>query len=305
MVLFICHASEDKPDFVRPLAEKLRDEHEVWYDEYEITLGDSLLATINAGLRRCDFGVVVFSPAFFRPDKKWPMTELGGLFALETQNRKIILPILKDIPREEFVKLLPIMGDRVTVNASNGIERVIEEINLAVQVAERNRQFSVAASAVHRAKALDKKVRERSAASRLLQMPAGATLVSDAAQSLYRALQIDFDAISADSSELRFTTKANENAFTAEGPRRVTLQVYLRDIYVNQASTAQLIGRIFLRQRPLFGDAAMETLSEVSFRPTFQNGEEVVWINEDGQTLSGSEVVGALIHRVIDCFDKE
>ena len=40
---FICHASEDKDGFVRPLAERLvRDHVEVWYDEFSLTVGDSL-----------------------------------------------------------------------------------------------------------------------------------------------------------------------------------------------------------------------------------------------------------------------
>jgi hypothetical protein len=41
--LFICHASEDKDGFVRPLAETLRTKGlKVWYDEFTLTLGDSL-----------------------------------------------------------------------------------------------------------------------------------------------------------------------------------------------------------------------------------------------------------------------
>ena len=41
--IFISHASEDKDDFVRPLAEQLDslDDYEVWYDEYELTWGDN------------------------------------------------------------------------------------------------------------------------------------------------------------------------------------------------------------------------------------------------------------------------
>jgi hypothetical protein len=59
MLLFICHVSEDKDDFVAPLAAELHKKYEVWYDEYELTLGDSLPEKIDDGLKRCDFGVVV------------------------------------------------------------------------------------------------------------------------------------------------------------------------------------------------------------------------------------------------------
>jgi hypothetical protein len=41
--VFICHAAEDKDDFVRPLAERLRENRlEVWYDEFSLRIGDSL-----------------------------------------------------------------------------------------------------------------------------------------------------------------------------------------------------------------------------------------------------------------------
>ena len=49
--VFICHASEDKDEFVRPLAEALKSNHiEVWYDEFALYVGDSLREAIDRGL---------------------------------------------------------------------------------------------------------------------------------------------------------------------------------------------------------------------------------------------------------------
>jgi hypothetical protein len=46
--LFLSHASEDKDDFVRPLAEALLESgFDVWLDEIKITLGDSILKQIE------------------------------------------------------------------------------------------------------------------------------------------------------------------------------------------------------------------------------------------------------------------
>ena len=50
--IFLSHASEDQPDFVRPLAEALSgftEQFKVWYSEYELTLGDKLLKKIDEG----------------------------------------------------------------------------------------------------------------------------------------------------------------------------------------------------------------------------------------------------------------
>lgn len=64
--VFICHASEDKEDFVRPLAEALRQENvEVWYDEFTLRLGDSIRRSIDKGLKQSRFGLVVLSKGCF------------------------------------------------------------------------------------------------------------------------------------------------------------------------------------------------------------------------------------------------
>lgn len=102
--VFISHASEDKENFVRPLANKLTSMNvKVWYDEFTLKVGDSLSEKINEGLSKSDYGIVVLSKNFF--NKEWPRTELA---ALETKavnsGRKIILPIWLDITKEEVAK---------------------------------------------------------------------------------------------------------------------------------------------------------------------------------------------------------
>lgn len=82
--VFICHASEDKDSLVRPLAHALRDrELSVWYDEFELRIGDSLRQKIDRGLARSHFGIVVLSTAFF--GKGWANYELDGLVTRAAQ----------------------------------------------------------------------------------------------------------------------------------------------------------------------------------------------------------------------------
>jgi hypothetical protein len=90
--VFICHASEDKSGIARPLAGLLRDAgYRVWYDEFSLTVGDSLRSSIDKGLAESNFGVVILSKAFF--GKPWPQQELNGLASKETQGNKVILPV--------------------------------------------------------------------------------------------------------------------------------------------------------------------------------------------------------------------
>jgi hypothetical protein len=49
--VFISHASEDKDGFVRPLARALAQLGvSVWFDEFEIEIGDSISRSIDRGL---------------------------------------------------------------------------------------------------------------------------------------------------------------------------------------------------------------------------------------------------------------
>ena len=84
---FISHASEDKDDFVRGLAEALEAKGaKVWYDEFYAESGEIVLRReIDRGLANSRFGVVVLSKHFF--NKEWPQKELDGLVSLEVEGR--------------------------------------------------------------------------------------------------------------------------------------------------------------------------------------------------------------------------
>jgi hypothetical protein len=137
ITLFLSHASEDKNDFVRPLAERLSADFKVWYDEYSLTLGDSLLQKINEGLKTSDYGVVVLSEAFF--SKHWTKAELDGLFSLESDNKKVILPIWHSVDVNEVRDFSPILAGRLGVRTESGLDRVIHEIKVAVGLANRQK----------------------------------------------------------------------------------------------------------------------------------------------------------------------
>jgi hypothetical protein len=60
--VFICHASEDKEHFVRPLVVQLQQQHvAVWYDDFTLQLGDSIRRAIDVGLAESRFDVVVLT----------------------------------------------------------------------------------------------------------------------------------------------------------------------------------------------------------------------------------------------------
>jgi hypothetical protein len=73
--IFTSHASEDKVEVARPLANILSTKGmKVWLDESELFVGDRLRAKIDEGLAHSQFGIVILSPSFF--SKHWPQAEL-------------------------------------------------------------------------------------------------------------------------------------------------------------------------------------------------------------------------------------
>jgi hypothetical protein len=131
--VFLSHASEDKDLVVRPLADALTAEGwKVWYDEFELIVGDSLNRSINAGLAACDFGVVVLSPHFFA--KEWPQRELDGLTAREIGiDGKVILPVWHDLSHAEVARHSPTLADRFAVSTSEGAEAVAHKLSEAIR----------------------------------------------------------------------------------------------------------------------------------------------------------------------------
>jgi len=129
--VFICHASEDKEAFVRELAEALSKYLRVWYDEFSLSLGDSLRRKIDYGISHSRYGIVVLSEDFFRKD--WPQKELDGLVAKERNFDKVILPIWHGVTREQVASFSPILADRVAVSSDEGMDNVVKEILKAIR----------------------------------------------------------------------------------------------------------------------------------------------------------------------------
>lgn len=126
--VFICHASEDKESFVRPLADNLRSNHvEVWYDEFTINVGDSLRESIDRGLASSRFGIVVISPSFF--EKRWTKRELNGLVTREmAEDRRLILPIWHNVDHSDVLEFSPPLADIRAVSSSSGMESVVDDL---------------------------------------------------------------------------------------------------------------------------------------------------------------------------------
>lgn len=133
---FICHASEDKDEIARPLAHALAARGaSVWFDEFELQIGDSLRRRISEALVRARAGVVILSPHFFA--KEWPQWELDGLTARELSDEpNIVLPVWHRVGYAEVARYSPPLADRFAARAADGVDVVASQIMQRLRVAD-------------------------------------------------------------------------------------------------------------------------------------------------------------------------
>lgn len=126
--VFISHASEDKDAIVRPLANALIAENlVVWFDEFELRIGDSLRRKIDRGLAKSRVGLVVLSHAFIA--KGWTNYELDGIVTRTVDGEQILLPIWHNISKNEVVEYSPSLADKVARSTStHTVDEIASEI---------------------------------------------------------------------------------------------------------------------------------------------------------------------------------
>lgn len=126
--VFISHASEDKDEIVRPLAIALKNAGlSVWYDEFELKIGDSLRQKIDRGLAKSRFGIVVLSKSFIK--KGWTNYELDGIITKVVSGEQVLLPIWHNITKQEVVDFSPSIADKLARNTANfTVEEIADEI---------------------------------------------------------------------------------------------------------------------------------------------------------------------------------
>lgn len=126
--VFVSHASEDKEDVARPLVMALRERGvKVWFDEFELRIGDSLRRKIDRGLASSRFGLVVLSPFFIA--KGWTGYELDGMVSRAVSKEQVMLPIWHKLSHAEVMAFSPSLADKVARNTTtHAIEDIAEEI---------------------------------------------------------------------------------------------------------------------------------------------------------------------------------
>ena len=130
--VFISYASEDREAVAKPLAELLAALGiKVWFDQFNLKIGDSLRRKIDEGLATCEYGIVILSPSFF--GKHYTNRELDGLAQREVDGKKVILPIWVGIDEKQVRQFSPPLADRIAARWEEGIASVVTQIIQAIK----------------------------------------------------------------------------------------------------------------------------------------------------------------------------
>lgn len=122
--VFISYSSKDR-NLASKLATDLKSRGlNVWYDQWELKVGDSLISRIGAGIRVQDYLIVILSKASVK--SPWVMKELSaGLIRELEEKRVVVLPLVIedcDIP--------PLLSDKIYAdfreNYSSGLNRLLD-----------------------------------------------------------------------------------------------------------------------------------------------------------------------------------
>ena len=127
--VFISHASEDKTSFVKPLVTELTNEKvSFFYDDLSIGWGKSVRQSLDEGILRSKFCVVVISKPFL--EKYWTNYELDGFLQKEAKNRTtVVLPIWLNITHDEVYSVSPTLANRrAIIGNSLTVEEIVEGI---------------------------------------------------------------------------------------------------------------------------------------------------------------------------------
>jgi hypothetical protein len=290
--VLISYAHADKA-FARELKAELDQFCDVWIDEDDLKVGDSLFGQISKGLSEADYAVVILTPSYI--GSTWTTRELAGLIALEETTKKLILPVWKDIDRAGIVAFSPIIADILAAQADLGAAAVAQSLRLAIESASRAVELAKRTTSGERLSALGRHLKAKAEAEARLRTPEGV-----------EQTRVDFalilDHLEAElkgsvSTELQFQIRRQAGSLVAHTRDQVSLHVEYRPTFMNDATRAELRVRVFKRMDPPV--EAVPILRNLTYKPWFAAGM-TVWKRGEKEVHSDEMVVDAILAMLHD-----
>jgi hypothetical protein len=123
---FVSYASEQRTE-AREIAGALKAlGFDIWYDELNLRVGDSLLGRIEQGLADSKAGVLLISREYL--DKPWTRAEMDSLVRDYVQGAKKLVPIRLGVSADDVAAKSPILGGVLSLDFSVGLPQLVDEV---------------------------------------------------------------------------------------------------------------------------------------------------------------------------------
>lgn len=297
--VMISYASEDG-DYARALRDELAKFCDVWFDQDQIKVGDSLFEQINRGLGSSEFAVVVLTPHYI--EKKWTNNELAGFMALEEKTRKIILPIWKDITRDQVAQFSGILADRSAAKASDGMPAVASQLRSVIETTKRAVELATRPVAADRLAAFGRDLHTKAQTQARLETTEGVNQVKAGAEALLARLETTLS--QAQSDGLQFNIKREPGHLTAHTRNRLSLGVSFQVHYINSLRDTPLRIGVFRRRDPFEKETGPGLLDERKLDGWLENGT-VVWRENERKVYTSEQVVELALDLLLRTLQRE
>lgn len=138
--VFISYAHADSREVVKQLVGELKTMGlDVWQDDIEMSLGDSIRKSIDDGFSNSRYGIVVCSESYFEGTSEW---EFNGLVKKHIKEGDVILPLLHGVNHEYVFDQSPSLADLVseTITEDN-VESIATSIYRVVTEEEGEKEI--------------------------------------------------------------------------------------------------------------------------------------------------------------------
>lgn len=144
MLVFLCHATEDKPTVERLARALMASGINTFFDSWEIRAGDSLRRKIDEGIGSCTHFIVVLSPVSVQ--KPWVNAELDAGFVADLADRVRLIPMRLGLPPH---LLPPLLSGRYSPALDDFDSAVTELVSDILGITQRPPLGTVPSFATH------------------------------------------------------------------------------------------------------------------------------------------------------------
>ncbi len=126
--IFLSHAYKDKAAIANELNAKLREAGlSVWYSGSDLNAGDDMEeAILQQAIPRSRYFIAIISQNYIK--SVWTRTEFNAAVALETKHKKIIIPVLFNIPFEDVEINFPLQKNHFAIKLSDDTDKAVRQI---------------------------------------------------------------------------------------------------------------------------------------------------------------------------------